>query len=90
MSARLKYIYVHIYTMTKIISLTNEVYAKLKKLKNGRSFSREIDELIEKSSTKGDVREFRKFMGMWSKADAKAFQKEVAAARKNAKPRYFA
>jgi predicted CopG family antitoxin len=77
------------YTMTKIISLTNEVYTKLKKLKKNRSFSQEINELIEKSNTKGEVSSFRNFMGTWSKAEAKAFQKQIAQDRKNAKPRYF-
>lgn len=77
------------YTMTKIISLTNEVYAKLKKLKKNRSFSQEINELIEQSNAKGDVRLFRSFMGTWSKAEAKAFQNQIAQDRKNAKPRYF-
>jgi predicted CopG family antitoxin len=76
--------------MTKIISLTNEVYEKLKKLKKNMSFSKEIDELIEKSSEKGDVRNLRKFMGVWTKTEATAFQKEVAESRKNARPRSFA
>ena len=75
--------------MTKIISLTNGVYMKLKKLKKSRSFSQEIDELIEKSRGKGDVKALRNFMGAWSKAEAAAFQKEVATSRKNAKPRVF-
>lgn len=75
--------------MTKIISLTNEVYAKLKRVKKNRSFSQEIDELIEKNNEKGSVKNLRKFMGVWSRAEAAAFQKAIAESRKNAKPRSF-
>jgi predicted CopG family antitoxin len=75
--------------MTKIISLTNEVYMKLKKLKKNRSFSQEINELIEKSSRKGDVKTLRNFLGAWTKEEAATVQKEIAAGRKNAKPRVF-
>lgn len=79
----------HIYIMTKIISLTNEVYEKLKRLKKEKSFSQEINELIERSSAKGDIRELRKFMGTFSRTEAEALQKEIAKSRKNAKPRVF-
>jgi predicted CopG family antitoxin len=33
--------------MPKVITISDEVYEKLSKLKKGRSFSKTIDELIE-------------------------------------------
>jgi hypothetical protein len=41
------------------------------------------------SSKKGDVKELRKFMGVWSKAEGERFQKEIAKSRKRAVPRFF-
>ncbi len=77
--------------MTKIISLTNEVYEKLRKMKNNRSFSNEINDLIESaaSSKKGSLSEVLKYAGTVSKKDAEALRKEVERGRKNAKPRFF-
>lgn len=77
------------YIMTKIISLTNDVYSKLKKIKGSRSFSQEINELIDKSNTRGDVKSLRKFMGVWSKEEGERLQKQIANDRKNAKSRFF-
>ncbi len=78
--------------MTKTISLTNEVYSKLKKLKKlkgGKSFSEEINDLLEKAEPKGDIKSLKKFMGVLSKPEAKAFQREISIARSKAKPRVF-
>lgn len=75
--------------MTKIISLTNEVYTELKKLKKNKSFSQEIKELIEKSNKKGDIKEILKFHGIWTKEEGRKFQEQIARDRKNAKPRVF-
>ncbi len=75
--------------MTKIISLTDAVYMKLKGLKKNKSFSREIDELLESSSKKGDVKELMKYFGSWSKAEGERFQREIARSRKRAVPRSF-
>ncbi len=86
----LLYMHTYTYIMTKIVSLTNEVYSTLKRMKKNKSFSEEIKELIVRAGTKGDVKELRKFMGVWSKEDAKAFSKEITAARKSSKHRYFA
>ncbi len=76
--------------MTKIISLTDEVYGKLRALKGNRSFSGEIGELIDKASTKGDVKSLRGLLGAWSRTEAAAFQKEISESRKNMKPRRIA
>ncbi len=75
--------------MTKIISLTNNVYEKLKKVKGTRSFSQEIDELIDKADQKGDVKSLREFVGVWSKEKGERLKKEIEISRKNAKPRQF-
>jgi len=37
----------HYVFMPKVITISDEVYEKLSKLKKGRSFSKTIDELIE-------------------------------------------
>ncbi len=75
--------------MTKIISLTDAVYTKLKGIKKNKSFSREIDELLENSSKKGDVKELMKYFGSWSRAEGERFQKEIAKSRKRALSRSF-
>lgn len=77
--------------MTKIISITNSVYEKLKRLKKGRSFSQEIDELVENaaSSKKGDLKELFKYAGILSDEEAEELRKIVAEGRKNAKARVF-
>ncbi len=77
--------------MTKIISITNSVYEKLKRLKKGRSFSQEIDELVENaaSSKKGDLKELFKYAGILSAEEAEELRKIVAEGRKNAKARVF-
>lgn len=76
--------------MTKIISLTNEVYGKLKKLKKNRSFSKQINELIEKAEVKNNVKDLREFLGLWGKAEAKSFLKEIESSRKSTRTRYYA
>jgi len=77
--------------MTKIISLTNAVYEKLKMMKKGRSFSQEIDQLIESvaSSKMGNMDELFKYAGIVSKEEGAALQKQIAKDRKNAKSRFF-
>ncbi|MGD0729014.1 MAG: antitoxin VapB family protein [Candidatus Micrarchaeaceae archaeon] len=75
--------------MTKIISLTNEVYDKLKKLKKNKSFSKQINELLERSNLKGDINEILKYSGVWTKEEGKKFQEEISRSRKKAKPRFF-
>ena len=77
--------------MTKIISITNSVYEKLKRLKKGRSFSQEIDELVENaaSSKKGDLKELFKYAGILSDEEAEELREIVAEGRKNAKARVF-
>ncbi len=75
--------------MTKIISLTNEVYNELKRLKKDKSFSKQIKELMEKSEVKNSVTNLRQFLGLWGESEAKLFLKEVEKSRRNAKQRYF-
>lgn len=50
--------------MVKVISLSNDAYAKLKALKNGRSFSEVVVELVECKKKKKD---FMKFAGIFAK-----------------------
>ena len=77
--------------MVKIISITNAVYEKLKKrkLKNKKSFSEEIDELMETANKGGDVKLLRNYLGRWNSTYAKELAAKIAADRKKIHPRSF-
>lgn len=66
--------------MVKVISLSNEAYEKLKKMKEDKSFSESIIELIE--NKKNEKKNIMEFCGIWADDDKywKNFKKEI---RKN-------
>jgi predicted CopG family antitoxin len=53
--------------MVKVISLSNEAYAKLKAIKNGKSFSETVVELVE--CKKKDKKNIIKFAGIFKDDD---------------------
>lgn len=64
--------------MTKVISISDEAYANLKKIKNERSFSEIIIELtFEKNKDS-----LMKFAGILSKEEADKIKKEIYKERK--------
>ncbi len=70
--------------MSKLISVSDEVYETLKRRKNGKSFSKVIKEMYENNRSKDIMR----FAGMFEKDEgfAKAMDK-IAKSRKNFKLR---
>ncbi len=71
--------------MVKVVSLSNEAYEKLKRIKNGKSFSEIVVELVECKNKKKD---FMKFAGIFK--DDLEWEKnmeEVLKDRKNFKLR---
>jgi predicted CopG family antitoxin len=64
--------------MTKIISLSDEAYNELKKLKNGMSFT----EIIIKLSKEKKKESIMDFAGVISKEEGKIMLKEVEKGRK--------
>lgn len=79
------FIYMFIYNikMTKIISVTDEAYERLRKLKQGESFSKTIMRLTSKEKHKSLL----DFAGAW-KGDKKEMDKifkGIAESRKHAK-----
>jgi predicted CopG family antitoxin len=76
--------------MTKIISLSDQVYLQLVKLKKERSFSKTIAELLDKNSGNGDISKIKKLFGTIDKKRTKAWIKEIEAGRSSAgKSRVF-
>ena len=67
----------HVY-MTKIISLSDEAYEELKKLKNGMSFS-EIVITLTREKMKDSI---MKFAGAWDNKTALKIKKELMKERK--------
>ncbi len=68
--------YIHAY-MTKVISISDEAYNKLKKLKNGMSFTEVIIEL-----SKCKEKDILEFAGSWTDKEALKIKKEIMAERK--------
>ncbi len=81
------YVYAHMHIMVKVISLSEEAYMKLRSIKNGRSFSETIVELIEKP--KKDKKDLMEFFGIWAdrKEELKQFEKLIEEDRKRFKLR---
>lgn len=69
--------------MTKTISLSDEAYNELKKLKNGYSFSEVILE-ITKEKKKENI---MKYAGTWDNKEALKIKKQLMEERKKAKSR---
>jgi predicted CopG family antitoxin len=77
--------YMHYVFMPKVITISDEVYEKLSKLKKGRSFSKTIDELIEfyEANKKGNKEILREMFGTISEGEANELEKEIIKFRKS-------
>ena len=72
--------------MVKVISLSNEAYEKLKAIKNEKSFSEVVVELV--NCKKKDKKAFMKFAGIFKNDDEwYKNMKEIIKNRKNIKMR---
>jgi predicted CopG family antitoxin len=71
--------------MPKVITVSDEVYEKLYKLKKGRSFSKTINELIEfyEANKKGNKEILREMFGAISEEEANELEKEIIKFRKS-------
>lgn len=67
--------------MTKIISLSDQVYLQLSKLKKERSFSKTIAELLNMGVGKRDISAIKKLFGTIDKKRAGAWIKEIETTR---------
>ncbi len=76
--------------MTKIISLSDQVYLQLVKIKNERSFSKTIDDLLKIGAGNANILEIKKLFGTIDKSRARSWIKEIKAGRSAAgKSRVF-
>jgi predicted CopG family antitoxin len=73
--------------MVKVISLSNEAYGKLKAIKNGKSFSEVVVELVE--CRKKEKKDIMRFAGIFkdNKDEWKEIGKMIYENRKKAKLR---
>ncbi len=80
------YMYMHTYTMTKIVSLSNIAYNELKLLKrSGDSFSDVVIKLVDKTKKKSLLDFFGKWPG--DEKEIKEIKKKLEQERKNFKTR---
>ncbi len=63
--------------MTRIISLSDEVYMQLTKIKKERSFSKTIADLLKNSGGDKGVSSIRRLFGTIDKRRAKTWIKEI-------------
>ncbi len=70
--------------MVKVISLSDEVYKKLKALKGDRSFSETIRDSLDGKRKRGDI---MKFCGIWKREEWDEIVRELKESRKKAKLR---
>ncbi|MQL56158.1 antitoxin VapB family protein [Acidianus ambivalens] len=77
--------------MPKVITISDDVYEKLSKLKGSKSFSQVINELIEyyNNSRKGRVEALDLIFGILSEEEAKELEKDVEEFRKSFKVREY-
>ncbi|BDC00059.1 antitoxin [Saccharolobus caldissimus] len=75
--------------MPKVITISDEVYEKLSKLKGNKSFSEVINDLIEfyYENKKGRKEILHSIFGILSEEEARELEKEVEEFRKNFKMR---
>ncbi len=75
--------------MVKVISLSNDAYEKLKAIKNGKSFSEVVVELVD--CKKKDKKDFMKFAGIFAenKDEWEKRKKEIYKDREEFKLRDF-
>jgi predicted CopG family antitoxin len=76
--------------MVKIISISDEVYADLSRIKNGKSFTELLKTLVAESTNKGDPKSILVFLDANKPLNSKAadeIQTATEKARKNATAR---
>ena len=69
--------------MSRVIVISDKVYADLQKIKKNESFSKAIEALIESSTSKGDIAVIERFFGVLSKENSSAWKKEINRSRKS-------
>lgn len=76
--------------MVRVISISDEVYFELSRMKNGKSFSQLLKTLIEQCENKGDPEKILEFLNVHeaiSEEDAQKMTAEFEKGRKRAVPR---
>ena len=76
--------------MVRVISISDEVYFELSRMKNGKSFTQLLKELIEQCESKGDPKKILEFLNTHeplSEEDAQEMTAELDKGRKRAVPR---
>jgi predicted CopG family antitoxin len=71
--------------MAKVISIDDDVYAKLKELKGTKSFSEIIMEML--NNKKGNPGILKKYLGILSDEEAKKIEDEGKSSRHTSEPR---
>jgi len=64
--------------MTKIVSLSDEAYDELKKMKSQKSFSEIVIELVKEKKSNN----LMQFAGAWNTEDAERIKKQIYEERK--------
>ena len=76
--------------MVRVISISDEVYFELSKMKNGKSFTQLLKTLIEQCENKGDPKKILEFLDTHEALREEGAQKiiaEIKEGRKRAVPR---
>jgi predicted CopG family antitoxin len=76
--------------LVRVISISDEVYVELSRIKNGKSFTQVIKSLMEQCQNKGNPQKILEFLNTHeplSEEDAKEMIEEVDKGRKRASPR---
>jgi predicted CopG family antitoxin len=79
--------------MVRVISISDEVYADLSRMKNGKSFTKLLEVLISECANKGDVKNiiaFLKANGPLSEESAKTITEGLEKGRKSSTERNLA
>ncbi|HMK95069.1 MAG TPA: antitoxin VapB family protein [Candidatus Limnocylindrales bacterium] len=76
--------------MVRVISISDEVYLELSRMKNGKSFTELLKELIDQCERKGDPQKILEFLDTHealSDESAEKIMDEVKEGRKRSTPR---
>jgi predicted CopG family antitoxin len=76
--------------MVRVISISDEVYIELSRMKNGKSFTQLLKTLIDQCESKGDPKKILEFLDTHealSEESAKKITTEIEEGRKRAVPR---
>jgi predicted CopG family antitoxin len=79
-------------SMVRVISISDEVYFELSKMKNGKSFTQLLKSLIDQCESKGDPKKILEFLDTHealSEESAQRLTTEIEEGRKRAVPRKF-